>query len=100
MKTSRRNFFGIVAAIAAAAAVPEIADAKPKTVGPSLYEFTCNGGKHLYTPEEIQDRPGRIWGCGTTFRWWFGLPIYCPKCGYAYEATIKAYEDGRYKLIQ
>ena len=57
MKTSRRNFFGFGAAIAAAAAVPEIADAKPaeEAVGPMMFEHTCDRGKSRLDAEQLKD---------------------------------------------
>ena len=107
MDQSRRKFFGIGAAVAAAAAIPagavEVDKAIDEAVGPIMYEHVCDGGKSRYTPEEIAEvesyRP-RQWGCGTRFRWYFGVPPHCPKCGWAYDSTLKVLNSGIYKRIQ
>ena len=106
MKTSRRNFFGFGAAIAAAAAVPEIADAKPaeEAVGPMMFEHTCDGGASRMKPEEVaeaqKEYPWLYRGCGTKFRWWFGYHAVCPNCGYHYLQTMDDVKSGFYKRIQ
>ena len=59
MDQSRRKFFGIGAAVAAAAAIPagavEVDKAIDEAVGPIMYEHVCDGGKSRYTPEEIAE---------------------------------------------
>ena len=106
MNLSRRKLFGIGTAVAAAAAVPEIADAKPpsEAVGPMMFEHTCDGGKSRYTHQQVSDWekecPWKTWGCGTTFRFWWGMPAHCPNCGYAYMVTIEDVKAGFYRRIQ
>jgi hypothetical protein len=103
---SRRKFFGIGAAAVAAAAIPTGAVAGDKTVdeaiGPIILEHVCDGGKSHYTPKEVAEFESygpRQWGCGTRFRWYFGVPPYCPKCGRAYEMTLAVLESGVYKRV-
>lgn len=106
MDQSRRKFFGIGAAAVAAAAIPTGAVAVDKTVdeaiGPIILEHVCDGGKSHYTPKEVAEFESygpRQWGCGTRFRWYFGVPPYCPKCGRAYEMTLAVLESGVYKRV-
>jgi hypothetical protein len=105
MDVSRRKLFGIGAAFAAAAAVPEIADAKPaEPVGPMMFEHTCDGGASRLTLKEVREvqkeAPWMYRGCGTTFRWYFGTLAMCPNCGYAYCVELKDIKSGFYKRIQ
>ena len=106
MDVSRRKLFGIGAAFAAAAAVPEIAEAKPaeEAIGPMMFEHTCDGGASRNTPEynkEIQrEYPWMYRGCGAKFRWYFGTQAICPYCGYTYLVTIEDVKTGFYKRVQ
>jgi hypothetical protein len=111
MDQSRRKFFGIGAAFAAAAAVPVIATAEPakEAVGPILLERICDGGRSEMTAEEIKEweacmrEYGRDlsnrWfpGCGTRFQWYLsgGYPM-CPNCGRAYQMTLEMLKSGKY----
>jgi len=107
MDTSRRKFFGIGAAVAAAVAVPTGAVAVDKAVeeavGPIMFEHVCDGGKSRWNPEDLAEYekafPGRKWGCGTRFRWYFGVPPVCPKCGWLYESRLEDLTSGVYKRI-
>ena len=106
MNLSRRKLFGIGTAAAAAAAVPEIADAKPpsEAVGPMMFEHTCDGGASRVTPEIVRETqkeaPWMYRGCGTKFRWYWGTNAYCPNCGYCYLVTLEDVKSGFYKRIQ
>jgi len=98
---SRRGLFGLLPALATLAA-PAISESSDPA-GPIMYEHVCDAGRSRYTPEEIKwaEENGRTyWGCGTRFRWYFGVPPYCPKCGWLYEMTIKVLESGIYRRIQ
>jgi hypothetical protein len=107
MDESRRKFFNIGAVAIAAAAIPfgaiEINKTDDEAIGPIMYEHVCDHGKSGWNPKDLteyeKEHPGRVWGCGTRFRWYFGVPPFCPKCGWAYEMTIKAISEGRYKLV-
>jgi hypothetical protein len=113
MDQSRRKFFGIGVAVAAAAAVPAIAEAKPtKAVSPILLERICDADRHKMTAEEIENfdalitechgpdalRLYPLWpGCGTKFQWYFGGGYpYCPNCGRAYQMTLEMLKSGKY----
>lgn len=106
MDVSRRKLFGIGAAIAAAAAVPEIADAKPaeEAVGPMIFEHTCDRGRSRHTEEEAKeiqkDAPWALVGCGTRFRWYWGTQAICPTCGWTYLLSLEDIKTGFYKRIQ
>ena len=114
MDQTRRKFFGFGAAFVAAAAVPEVAQAKPasEAVGPILLERICDGDRHKMTAEEIRNfdasitechgpdalRLHPLWpGCGTRFQWYFGgsYPI-CPNCGHMYQMTLEMLKSGKY----
>lgn len=100
---TRRGLFGLLPALGAIGLPAE--QPKAKEVEPIIFEHTCTGNWDLYTDEEraefIRDGSSE-WrrGCGTTFQWHFGVPPYCPKCGYAYESTLKMIATGRYRIVQ
>ena len=107
MNPSRRKFFGIGAAAVAAAAVPAgVSAEKPESasIGPMMFEHTCDGGASRHTPEEVaevqKDYPWMYRGCGTRFRWWWGTPALCPNCGYAYQVNLEDIKTNFYKRIQ
>jgi anaerobic selenocysteine-containing dehydrogenase len=108
MDQSRRKFFGIGAAVAAAAAIPAGAivakKASDEAVGPMMFEHVCDHGASRYTPEYVnesqKDAPWRYRGCGTRFRWWFGVPPICPSCGWHYILTLEDIKTHFYKRVQ
>ena len=112
MDKSRRNFFSVGAAAVAAAAIPSGAVAVDKTideaVGPIMLEHVCDRGWNTAPQEyreywEAEERragaPQILKGCGTRFRWFFGVPPICPNCGWMYELTLEILRSGRYKRI-
>ena len=108
MDQSRRKFFGIGAAVAAAAAIPAGAivaeKAAGEAVGPMMFEYVCDHGASRCTPEYIaevqKESPWMYRGCGTRFRWWFGSMPICPTCGYCYQLTIEDIKNHFYKRVQ
>jgi hypothetical protein len=104
---SRRSLLGFLPALGAVA-IPIAAEPKEDEVKPIILEHTCDRGWSLRTPEEKEeirktfDVPHQQWlkGCGTRFQWHFGVPPYCPKCGYAYTSELKVIASGRYKIVQ
>jgi hypothetical protein len=107
MDTSRRRFFGLGTAALAVAAVPvaavEISKPSDDAVGPILLEHVCDAGSSRYTTKEIaemkKDWPERYLGCGTKFRWYFGMMPICPNCGFHYQLTLEDIKTGFYKRI-
>jgi hypothetical protein len=105
---SRRKFFGIGAAVAAAAAIPVGAivteKAAGEAVGPMMFEHVCDHGASRLTPEEVaeaqKEYTGAYRGCGTRFRWWFGTNAICPNCGWHYLLTIEDIKNHFYKRVQ
>jgi hypothetical protein len=101
---TRRTLFSLFPALGALA-VPVVAkaDDPEPAIQPIILEHTCDGGKSRYTSEEIREIESygpRQWGCGTTFRWHFGVNPYCPNCGWAYEWTIPLLKRGVYHVVQ
>jgi len=90
----------------AAAAIPAVAAEKPadEAVGPMMFEHTCDRGASRLTPEEVteiqKEAPWMYRGCGTRFRWWFGMPVICPNCGWHYVFTIEDVKTNFYKRVQ
>jgi hypothetical protein len=85
---TRRNLFKLFPAIGALA-VPAAAIAEPE-VEPIIFEHTCDGGRSGLSEEKRKrwDSPYCYNGCGTTFRWHFGVSPICPKCGWAYSMKL------------
>jgi len=111
---SRRKFFGIGAAVAAASAIPAGAMVAEKSareaVGPILLERTCDNGRGEMTAENVaaMDRslieeygevPAWHRGCGIKFQWYLngGYPM-CPNCGRAYQMTLEMLKSGKYTV--
>ena len=106
MDLSRRKLFCIGAVFAAAAAVPEIADAKPteELVKPIILEHVCDGGRSRMSEEDVKkaqaEAPWMFRGCGTRFQWHWGHYGCYPNCGYCYCCTLDDLKTGVYKRIQ
>lgn len=107
MNQSRRRFFGLFPALAAATAIPNIAAVETKqaddAVGPIMFEHICDNGSSRYTTEELEEfkrtYPERYSGCGTRFRWYFGTMAICPNCGIAYSVSLDDAKKGFYKRV-
>lgn len=117
MSLTRRSLFGwlpglaatAVAATTAPLTIPSADSASGDDLRPLLLEHTCDWGRNRYTAEQVAESEAdylqatgapRYWGCGTTFRWYFGVQPYCPKCGYCYETTIEVLRAGAYRIVE
>ncbi len=104
MGISRRNLFGVGAAMGIAAAIPNVLKAQSrsvsKTMAPVLLERVCDGRITGIMPEEIPDQAKKgsqwYWGCGTRFQWYFGSHCQCPVCFYQYEFTAEMMKSGKF----
>ena len=62
-------------------------------VGPILCERYCDSGRELLKPSEMAaiykgEVHSSTLGCGTKFRWYFGMMATCPKCGRHYDTPF------------
>lgn len=66
-----------------------------QVIGPILLQRTCDAGQQEF-PEDHADKiarrlkgePAGYFGCGTIFRWWWGMQCLCPGCGVLYQTKI------------
>jgi hypothetical protein len=67
-------------------------------IGPVVLERVCDCGKSQMSAEDWKIQVENHWnhGCGTRFRWYLGVPCFCPHCGWAYSYTN---DDLRKKLF-
>lgn len=117
MSLTRRSLFGWLPGLAATAAaataapltIPSAASASGDDLRPLLLEHTCDWGRNRYTAAELADAEAdhlratgqpRYWGCGTTFRWYFGGYAYCPKCGHCYQGDLESIRKGIYRIVE
>lgn len=93
---NRRNFLQSMAIGTLAVGAPAASCATKTTmhsdvIGPILLERVCDHEKSRMSAAEWKEfaaqYPGHL-GCGTRFRWYWGLVCICPNCGWTYLYTL------------